>query len=435
MIRKSAVAGLFYPAGADELGGLIDSLLPGDAKKQAALGVVAPHAGYIYSGAVAAAVYALVDVPERCIIIGPNHTGRGKPASIMTKGSWQTPLGDVPVDTELAARILAASAHLEEDAAAHLTEHSVEVQLPFLQRLRPDVRIVPIVLAHTRPGILKEIGRELSAAIRATKRRVLIVASSDMTHYEPHNVAREKDAQAIAAITALDEDRLLEKVSNLNITMCGCAPAVSLMVAARELGAGAGELVKYQTSGDVSGDYERVVGYAGIVIREVHPLAALARDTVAAYIGGREFPEPAKLAPEMKKKAGVFVSIHRGEGLRGCIGTFEPQQENVAREVIVKAVSAATHDPRFNAIKPDELDGLSYSVDVLSPPEPVSDITELNPKEYGVIVRSGWKRGLLLPDLEGVDEPEQQVAICRQKAGIGPEEDVELYRFRVQRFK
>jgi AmmeMemoRadiSam system protein A len=167
------------------------------------------------------------------------------------------------------------------------------------------------------------------------------------------------------------------------------------------------------------------------------PIVALAKETVEAYVNTGKKPSPPKqLTPQMKVKAGVFVSIHKKNGdLRGCIGTFEPQQKNVAVEIITNAISAATQDPRFDAISPKELEDLEYSVDVLTTPEPVDDISQLDPKRYGVIVACGWRRGLLLPDLEGVDTAQYQIDICRQKGGIYPEEKVQLYRFEVKRYK
>jgi AmmeMemoRadiSam system protein A len=168
----------------------------------------------------------------------------------------------------------------------------------------------------------------------------------------------------------------------------------------------------------------------------MHPIAVLAKATVEKYVKEGKRPSPPKtLTPEMKAKAGVFVSIHKLGDLRGCIGTFEPYEENVAREVIHNAVSAATQDPRFDAITPDELKDLDYSVDVLTSPELVKDKSELDPKKCGVIVQAGWRRGLLLPDLEGVDTADEQIDICRQKGGIGPDEPVQLYRFEVKRYK
>jgi AmmeMemoRadiSam system protein A len=168
----------------------------------------------------------------------------------------------------------------------------------------------------------------------------------------------------------------------------------------------------------------------------MHPIVALAKDTVEKYVtGGKRPPPPPKLTPEMRAQAGVFVSIHKRGDLRGCIGTFEPQQRNVAEEIIVNAISSATRDPRFDPVTPDELKDLDYSVDVLTSPEPVDDISALDAKKYGVIVEADWRRGLLLPDLESVDTPEEQIDICRQKGGIGPDEPVQLYRFEVKRYK
>ena len=168
----------------------------------------------------------------------------------------------------------------------------------------------------------------------------------------------------------------------------------------------------------------------------MHPVVVLAKNTVEKYVKERKKPAPPKtLTPEMKERAGVFVSIHKLGDLRGCIGTFEPYEDNVAGEVITNAISAATRDPRFDPITPDELPDLDYSVDVLTSPVPVDDASQLDAKKYGVIVEAGWRRGLLLPDLEGVDTPEEQISICRQKGGISPEEPVQLYRFEVKRYK
>jgi len=220
--------------------------------------------------------------------------------------------------------------------------------------------------------------------------------------------------------------------------MCAHGPVVTLISAAKELGVSGAELIKYQTSGDTTGDYMEVVGYAGVIFKKasLHPLAALAKETAETYVREGEKPPPPKdLTPEMKAEAGVFVSIHKLGALRGCIGTFEPQQENVAGEIMTNAVSSATRDPRFPPIVPEELNDLDYSVDVLTKPEPVEDESQLDPRKYGVIVEAGWRRGLLLPDLEGVDTVEYQIDICRQKGGISPDEPVQLYRFEVKRYK
>jgi len=168
---------------------------------------------------------------------------------------------------------------------------------------------------------------------------------------------------------------------------------------------------------------------------ELHPVVKLAKEAVESYIRKGRIPQPKELTPEMRERAGVFVSLHRHGQLRGCIGTFEPTKDNVAEEIIANAICSSTADPRFPPVTASELDDLEYSVDILTKPEPVADIGQLDPKEYGVIVESSWKRGLLLPDLEGVDSVEEQIAICRLKAGISSSEAVDLYRFQVRRFK
>ncbi|MFC1918312.1 AmmeMemoRadiSam system protein B, partial [Chloroflexota bacterium] len=253
MIREPVVAGQFYPATAAPLKSILARLVNEDAEKEDVIGLVSPHAGYIYSGAVAGAVISRIEFKDTFILLGPNHTGKGKPFSIMTAGSWRTPLGKVRIDTRLARHILEKSSSLENDSVAHQSEHSLEVQLPFLQYFRPDIKIIPIILTQTSGATLQKIGMEIALAIKESGRKVVILASSDMTHYEPHDTAKEKDSKAIEAILELDENKLLKRVNELDISMCGYAPAVVLITAAKELGAKSAELVKYQTSGDTSG--------------------------------------------------------------------------------------------------------------------------------------------------------------------------------------
>ena len=438
MIREAVVAGQFYPGSPVRLKEMIAGMVNDKAIKEDIIGLISPHAGYIYSGSVAGAAISRIKFKDTFIIMGPNHTGLGKPFSIMTEGNWQTPLGDIKIDSELGKRILVSSRYLEEDHNAHRFEHSVEVQLPFLQYFNDSFKLVPIVLSHASGAIYKEIGREIATAVRELKREVVIIASSDMTHYEPQESANRKDKYAIEAILNLNEDELLRRIEELNITMCGYAPAVSLIAAAKELGANKAELAKYQTSGDTSGDYSSVVGYAGVIIKaaEMSPLVRLAKEAVETYVKEDSIiPPPDRLTPEMKKQAGTFVSLHKLGQLRGCIGTLEPTQENVAQEVIFNAISSATRDPRFPPVTAKELEDLEYSVDVLTEPKLVKDKGKLNPKKHGIIVESGSRKGLLLPDLDGVDTVEQQINICRKKAGIYPEEPIELYKFEVKRYK
>lgn len=437
MIREPVVAGTFYPASPGELKTMLQEMVDRKAEKVDAIGYYAPHAGYIYSGAVAGATVSRIKPGETYIIMGPSHTGMGAPFSIMTEGTWKTPLGEVEIDPLLAKKILAGSRYLKDDQLAHLQEHAIEVQLPFIQYFKPDFKLVPIILRDAPAAVYQNIGQAIAGAVRESSKKVVIVASGDMTHYEPQKAARTKDMRAVEAMLALDAEKLLNRVRELNITMCGYAPAATLIFAAKELGAEKAELVKYQTSGDITGDMSSVVGYAGVVFLSGNesPLVKLARETVESYARQGRVSQPATVPPEMQGRAGVFVSIHKGDELRGCIGTIEPQEPNIALEIIQNAISASTRDPRFNPVTPDELPQLNYSVDVLTEPEPIESKEKLDPRKYGAIVESGWRRGLLLPDLEGVDTVDQQIQICCAKAGIGPKEPLKLYRFEVKRYK
>ena len=203
-------------------------------------------------------------------------------------------------------------------------EHSIEVQLPFLQYFKKDFKLVPIVMTLSNVEAHRQIGKEIARAIKDTKRAAIIMVSSDMTHYESQESAKHKDEQAIQAMLDLNEYELARRVEKLDITMCGFAPALSLLAAMKEMDGTRAELVKYQTSGDSTGDFNSVVGYAGILFKEMSPIVKLARQTVETYIKENKVLEPpAELTPEMKEKAGVFVSIHKKGELRGCIGTFE----------------------------------------------------------------------------------------------------------------
>lgn len=267
MIRKPAVAGQFYPAEKERLLDEIQTYTEPDAVRVDCLGVVAPHAGYIYSGKVAGAVYSRVKKRKSVIILGVNHRGFGKPFAIMKTGSWETPLGIVPIDTELANLLASSSRYLVEDPLAHQFEHSLEVQIPFLQvHFGEDFKIVPIAMKETRLEDYKGLGKEIASKIQDSG-QILIVASTDMTHYEPQKEAEKKDKEAISSILRLDENGLFNKVKGLNISMCGCVPTIVMLVATKALGAKEAELVSYMTSGDITKDYYQVVGYAGIIIR------------------------------------------------------------------------------------------------------------------------------------------------------------------------
>ena len=237
-------------------------------QKQNVLGCILPHAGYVYSGRVATQTLARVNIKDTIILLGPNHSGNGATFSLMSCGYWQTPLGNVKINAELANLCLSGSRHLKADIFAHLHEHSLEVELPILQYFRSNFKIVPIAIKTNDPDMLKEVAEELACIISENNlnRSVMFIASSDLTHYEPQSSAKKKDALVIEAIRNLDEYQLADVIKEFDISMCGFAPVAVLIKATKLLGAKNGELIQYQTSGEASGDITSVVGYAGITI-------------------------------------------------------------------------------------------------------------------------------------------------------------------------
>lgn len=269
LVRKPVVAGQFYSAAKDKLFKQIDSFVDKGAQSESVLACMLPHAGYMYSGLVAGQTVSRLKIPDNILLLGPNHTGAGSVFSVMSSGKWQTPLGEISINESLVKLLIDNSQYLETDIDAHLGEHSLEVELPFFQYFKDDFKIVPIVVAPAELSAYKAVAKEIANSLKESQidDKILIVASSDMTHYEPDKIAREKDRQAIDAILELNEDKLFERVSRLDISMCGYAPVIIMLGIVKQLGAKEAQLVKYQTSGDASGDYSSVVGYAGIIIK------------------------------------------------------------------------------------------------------------------------------------------------------------------------
>ncbi len=272
-VRQPAVAGRFYPADAQRLRAEVETFttaradaVADSAPKIHALGCIVPHAGYIYSGHVAGAVYRRLDLPRRMVILCPNHTGMGEPLAIMSRGAWHTPLGDAVIDEEMADHLKALMPLLTEDQEAHRSEHALEVQLPFLQVLAPEFQFVPITVGTGNFEVLSALGVVIGAVAAEASEPPLVIASSDMNHYESDDITRVKDRRAIDQVLALDPRGLYEIVHEARISMCGYGPAVVMLTAARKLGATQAQLVRYATSGDVSGERDQVVGYAGIAV-------------------------------------------------------------------------------------------------------------------------------------------------------------------------
>lgn len=270
-IRQPAVAGRFYPANPQRLRAEVESytVVPANAPaetKISALGCVVPHAGYMYSGHVAGAVYCRLELPKRYVILCPNHTGMGEPLAIMSEGAWHTPLSNADIDEELATELKQQMPLLSEDTEAHRAEHALEVQLPFLQVLAPGFRFVPITVGTSNYEVLSALGVAIGNTLAKRAGRFLVIASSDMNHYESDSVTRVKDRRAIDQMLALDPRGLYDVVREGNISMCGYGPAVVMLTAAKKLGATHADLIRYATSGDVSQDRDMVVGYAGIAV-------------------------------------------------------------------------------------------------------------------------------------------------------------------------
>ncbi len=268
MSRHPAVAGSFYPA---EPGTLTEDLRRLCAGREAprrprAIALMVPHAGYIYSGGVAAATYCAAGLSSRVVILGPNHTGAGEPVAVYDRGAWRSPLGDAPIDEPLARAVLEHCRFARADERAHLREHSLEVQVPFLQHLLKRITLLPICVGTQKLTVLLDLGRALAEAVRLAGEDVLIVMSSDMSHYIPADVAERLDRLALDRALALDPEGLHRVVRQRDISMCGLAAAVAGFEASRRLGAREARLIAYANSGDRSGDYESVVGYAGIAV-------------------------------------------------------------------------------------------------------------------------------------------------------------------------
>jgi AmmeMemoRadiSam system protein B len=267
MLRLPAVAGQFYPAEPRELTQLIQkfSAEKSATEKVRARACLMPHAGYRYSGAVAGAVFSRISLPKKIVLLGVRHRPPGAELAIVSDGAWRTPLGDALIDLALAQQLKAACPLLEEDSVAHRREHSLEVEIPFLQTLEPGFSFVPIAVGTQRYQQLHELGTALARVVAASDDEILTVTSSDMNHYEHDETTRVKDARAIAKLEAVDAQGLYKVCREEKVSMCGLGPAVAMLTAMKELGVERGELVRYATSGDVSGDYDAVVGYAGMI--------------------------------------------------------------------------------------------------------------------------------------------------------------------------
>ncbi len=450
--RPPAVAGQFYPEDPETLRSVVDALLaraPRHTLEGDAPVLVVPHAGYPYSGAVAAEGFqAITQDPETIVLVGPSHHVRLDGAGLFAWGSFQTPLGVVPIDQALVRRLRAASPVFSENAAAHADEHSLEVQLPFLQRRFKNFRIVPIVINTDDVGIARKVGLAIAEAIRG--RKALLVISTDLSHYPPSHTARAIDETFLRALERMDPaylkltgEWLMRRGEPGEATVaCGESALWVAMTAARALGAKRAQLLRYTNSGDVMPESaKRAVGYAALVF--VRPgrspgaghlppttfklaegtkkqLLAAARASIADALAGKEFAfEPLQADRALNLPAAVFVTLTQGGRLRGCIGTTVPNL-GLWESARYYARSAAFEDHRFQPLAPEELARTHIEISILSSPQQVASAAAITPGRDGVVVRKGDRSGLFLPTVweQLPNKTKFLEEVCSQKAGL-----------------
>ncbi|MFH1032940.1 MAG: AmmeMemoRadiSam system protein B [Pseudomonadota bacterium] len=456
--RPDGLAGLWYPADPQELSGSLQAFLTlgrGPRPAGRVLALVVPHAGHRYSGAGAGAAYALAQSldppPETVILVGPSHHFPLDRPSIWPSGAFQTPLGDIPVDQPLAAELSArlGAVFLRQ---AEIKEHSLEVQMPFLRLALPRASLVTVLTGGPDLARARELGQALAEVARG--RRVLLVASTDLSHFHPQARAQELDAQVVRRVEALDGPGLLSDEAGGRAEACGAQGLAAVLMAAKELGASRGQVLAQADSGRSTGDYQRVVGYlaaallapdqeqpastGGLDAGQQARLRELARRAVEAAVAGQSPPAIPQDDPRILRPAGVFVTLKHNHQLRGCIGTMQARRP-LAREVVAMAREAALSDPRFPPMSPGELEGLEVELSVLTPFEPCSP-EEVRVGVDGLLIEGRGTSGVLLPQVpleQGWDREQFLAWLCRKAglpAGAWRQPGVRLYRFQAQVF-
>ena len=425
-VREAAVAGAFYPKDAKELASTVDGFLAQasvPAQKGQVIALVAPHAGYPYSGAVAAHAYALLKgrTVKRVVVIAPSHYRAFPYTAVFDGDAYETPLGKVPVDKEFARKLARASPHIKLSSDGHVptaegAEHALEVQLPFLQRVLGQFELVPVIMGEQSYEENRALGVALAKLIRGTT-DTLIVASSDLSHYHPYAAAVALDHKVLNGVQEWDYLTLSDNFEMRTWEACGGGPIVAAMIAAERLGATRAAILKYANSGDVTGDKTRVVGYSAMALlvdgdkgseatrefsltpEEQRQLLEIARKSAESVVKDDKLYEPpTNLPASLMQDRGAFVTIKENGELRGCIG-YTAAVESLAKTVRDVAAHAALRDPRFHPVKAGELPKLKYEVSVLSPLRRVSDVSQIRVGSHGLMIAKGSVRGLLLPQV------------------------------------
>ncbi len=422
-IRKSVIAGSWYPGDPGVLTRDIQAYLkqvPGEGVSGRIVGLISPHAGYFYSGQIAAHGYKLIQGRrfDSVIVIGPSHRTPFRGVSIYTGGGYETPLGVVPVDAELADRIIRNGGNLRDYPQAHLQEHSLEIQLPFLQVALGSFSFVPIVMGDQDRRACEELAE---AILKATKgKKILVVGSTDLSHFHSYEQAVKRDRRVVDHVQRMDTDGLLRDLESGTCEACGGGPMVVAMLVAKKLG-GRARVLKYANSGDVTGDKGRVVGYlsaalyvenppksrvpgnpagieGGLSQEERKALLEHARRSIECRIQGKPLPDLTPVSDVLNEKRGAFVTLKKNGRLRGCIGYIEARKP-LSQAVSEMALAAAFNDPRFPPLKREELAGLDIEISVLSPLKKIKDIHEIEVGKHGLYVVKGFHSGLLLPQV------------------------------------
>lgn len=457
-IQKPVVAGSFYPAESVLLAGQINKYL-NDAKPEAVNGdiiaLISPHAGYIYSGPVAAYGYKAISGRkyDTVVIIGISHFTLFDGVAYLEKDLYRTPLGDLPIDLEFTGRLARVEKDtLRKNPRAFEEEHSAEVEIPFLQMSLKDFKIVVLLMGRPDYATCNKLARGLVKVIKERGRKVLIVASTDLSHYLKYDDAIAKDRVTLSELLNFDAARFAESASARECELCGSGPVVTAMIAGKALGADKVQILKYANSGDTAGDKSRVVGYASAVIYKYKEeggmlnsgqkkeLLDIARKTVESSVRNGKIPEFKETDPGLLAQEGAFVTLHKKGELRGCIGNIIGTQP-LWMTVRDMAVQSSSHDPRFEPVSPGELKDIKIEISVLSQPKRVQEITEIKMGTHGVIVKRGFNSGVFLPQVAtetGWSRDEFLSNLCAHKAGLPADawkdKKTELYSFTAQVF-
>lgn len=469
-LREAAVAGAFYPADKDTLQQQIDEFL-GNVPEQKIEGnlriLIVPHAGYSYSGPVAAHAFKQLQDKSysRVVLIGGSHQARFSEAAVDESTHWQTPLGKVEVDLEFVQKLIGASPAISKNSEVHVAEHSLEVEIPFLQTVLGEFKIVPILLGDDSKELAQKVADVLGKIIDDS---TLVVISTDLSHYPSYNDARIIDKKTISAILGgiitefekIITEQMSQGVPNLFTCVCGEGAVKVGMYLAEKLGEGEWRLLKYANSGDIAGgDRSRVVGYAAIGFlattetqkktenteelskRQQDRLLKIARETLEVYLAARRVPKFGVDDEKLSQHLGAFVTLRKNGQLRGCIGEFEADKPlwQVVRQ---KVVDSAVHDPRFLPLTADELDEIKIEISVLSPKQKIRDSSQIELGKHGVVIQKGEHSGVFLPQVAietGWDLEEFLGQLCSQKAGLSwycwQEKSIDLYTFTTQVFR